>query len=586
MTDSIAPPSSFTSDASMTIADDDGGLGHRSHIEHGARFERRLIEVTSGVWCLVGNGLSNQTFVEGPDGLIAIDTGECVEEMRYALSAVREVTDAPIAAVIYTHFHYVGGTTAIADESLAVDRFEDLPIWGHERIPANLDRAGLEISAVYARGLVHQFGIMLPQDGPDGLTNVGLGVSFRNPEHAPYTRGFVPPNQTFDSTTTATIAGLDVTMIPAPSDADDSITIWFPALGVCINNVVWPTVFNVFPIRGEEFRDPRVLLNGLDDILALEPEHLVGAHGPPLAGRDNIRDEVERYRDSIQFMWDQTARGVNLGLTSDELTRFVQLPDCYGQTYLTKQHYGLVEHHVRQIHNGLLGWFGGYEADLFPLPVLERTNRLIDGFGGRTAVRDQAVAALEDDDVRWALELATWLVRSEPGDDGRADGGSTEERATLASVLRTIGQRTTAANIRCWCLTRALELDGHLDLDRFRLHRFPAAEVTAGDPTAFVHALRVLVDPVAAGDVDDELVWRFGDDTAAGLRLRNCVAVPTTGSDADAGIEIDQDTFAAVMGRRRSLADALSTGDARIIGDPARVRRMLSCFDHDGLQLD
>jgi len=27
------------------------------------------------------NGLSNQTFVEGPDGLIAIDTSESVEEM-------------------------------------------------------------------------------------------------------------------------------------------------------------------------------------------------------------------------------------------------------------------------------------------------------------------------------------------------------------------------------------------------------------------------------------------------------------------------------------------------------------------------
>ena len=41
---------------------------------------------------------------------------------------------------------------------------------------------------------------------------------------------------------------------PAPSDADDSITIWFPDLGVCVNNLAWPALFNVFAIRGEEYR--------------------------------------------------------------------------------------------------------------------------------------------------------------------------------------------------------------------------------------------------------------------------------------------------------------------------------------------
>jgi alkyl sulfatase BDS1-like metallo-beta-lactamase superfamily hydrolase len=50
------------------------------------------------VWSVIGNGLSNQNFVEGPEGLIAIDTGESVEEMRWALDAVREETAAPVVA--------------------------------------------------------------------------------------------------------------------------------------------------------------------------------------------------------------------------------------------------------------------------------------------------------------------------------------------------------------------------------------------------------------------------------------------------------------------------------------------------------
>ena len=55
-------------------------------------------------------------FIEGPEGLIVIDTGECDEEMAAALVAIREETSAPLAACIYTHFHYVGGTQALLAE--------------------------------------------------------------------------------------------------------------------------------------------------------------------------------------------------------------------------------------------------------------------------------------------------------------------------------------------------------------------------------------------------------------------------------------------------------------------------------------
>ncbi len=286
----------------------------------------------------------------------------------------------------------------------------DLVIWGHARIERNLARAATEISAAYSRGIVHQFGIVLPPEGPDAVVNVGLGRAFRNPSHAPYTPGFVAPTNTLTGPTSATIAGLPVEMTPAPSDADDSITIWFPTLGVAVNNLVWPALFNVFAIRGEEYRDPRVLLGGLDHLLALGAEHLVGAHGRPFSGADEIRDSITLYRDSIQFLWDQTVRGLNRGLTSGELTEFVELPACFGEQSITRQYYGVVEHHVRQIRNGLVGWFDGDESQLFPLAPIERNQRLIAGFGGRAQVQAQAEAALAGNDLRWALELATWLV--------------------------------------------------------------------------------------------------------------------------------------------------------------------------------
>ncbi len=572
---------SFSNDPSVTRVGDAGQLAHHDHIDHGARFERRLYSVRDGVWCLVGNGLSNQTFVEGPEGLIVIDTGECVEEMASALSEVRAVTDAPIAAVIYTHFHYVAGTKAL---SVEVD-VDTLRIWGHEGIVGNRRRTSSEVSAAFGRGLVHQFGIMLPDQGPDALVNVGLGTSFRNGSHAPFTPGFVEPTHTFDGSAEATIAGLRVEMTHAPSDADDSITIWFPDLDLCVNNLVWPALFNVFAIRGEEYRDPRILLAGLDHLRSLEPEHCVGAHGPPLSGRKAVADELTVYRDSIQFMWDQTVRALNKGLLAGELIEAVQLPDCFGQSHLTRQYYGLVEHHVRQIRNALVGWFDGSEPDLFPLPPVERATRLIEGFGGREAVRATAEAALADDELRWALELASWLVRSELAPDGRADGGTAEERGVLASVLRAIAQRTTSANVRNWCLTRALELDGTIDLWRFRTHRFSARDVAAGEPAATVRTLRVLLDPDRATGLDEHLAWRFADGQTVGLHVRNCVAAPTDGSGAELVLELDLDTWALILGGRETLESQVASGAVNIVGDRDRTAAVLGCFDLEGLHL-
>ena len=57
-----------------------GQRAHQSLINHTERLERCFYELRDRVWCYVGNGLSNQTFVEGPEGVIAIDTGECKEE--------------------------------------------------------------------------------------------------------------------------------------------------------------------------------------------------------------------------------------------------------------------------------------------------------------------------------------------------------------------------------------------------------------------------------------------------------------------------------------------------------------------------
>ena len=113
-----------------------------------------------------------------------------------------------------------------------------------------------------------------------------------------------------------------------------------------------------------------------------------------------------RYRDRIQFLWDQTVRGINKGMDLEQLTQFVQLPRSEEESYLTRQFYGLAEHHVRQIHNGLRGGFDGNPAKLFPDNPSSRAEKLVNGFGGVT--RTQAIA--DDVEVKGA-ELKDGLLK-------------------------------------------------------------------------------------------------------------------------------------------------------------------------------
>ena len=559
---------SFEPNSQRTAVAPNGARVHEDHLAQSSVLRRNFYELRAGVWCLVGNGLSNQTFIDAPEGIIAFDTGESVQEMALALQELRTRTNRPIAAVVYTHFHYVEGTQAVLDEG---NHVTPLPIYGHRRISENKARTSGEIAPAYGRGLVEQFAIVMPPDGADGLVNVGLGLFYRNPAHAPGTSGFLPVTHPLPDEGAITIAGEPVLVRHSPSDSDDSINFFFPNTQVCVHNTVWPVLFNVFAIRGEEYRDPRVLIPGIDNIIAWAPEHLVATHGPPLSGRDQIRETSERYRDSLQFLWDQTVRGINKGWTMDEVASRVALPALYDQDHRTSERYGVGEHHVRQIYAGLRGWFDGEEYKLFPLRPEERFEKLIAGFGGRGEVAKQATAAFDADDVRWGMELATWLARS--------TDATTVDKELLARGLRLIAERTPAANIRNWAITRARHLDGQTPMDRFMKHSFGARTIASVSSTDLIHTLRVLLDPARAEGLRAHVRFVV-DGELVGLLLRNCVAVPTDGEDASVEVAMTRTTLTAIL----STKQLWSAADIRVTGDSAVVDSFRNCFDHVGLQ--
>ena len=158
------------------------------------------------------------------------------------------------------------------------------------------------------------------------------------------------------------------------------------------------------------------------------------------------------------------------------------------------------------------------------------------------------------------------------------------DRQLLADCLRTIGQRTTAANIRVWCLTRALSLEGKVDASRLYQHRFNRRQVLSSPIESSVHILRVLVDSERAHLINTHVAFDFGDRGTTGLHIRNSVACATNGSGAAHTVTCNLETWADLLTGKLQLSSAIDAGQVVVTGDVVAVKTALAIFEVEGLR--
>jgi hypothetical protein len=112
-------------------------------------------------------------------------------------------------------------------------------------------------------------------------------------------------------------------------------------------------------------------------------------------------------------------------------------------------------------------------------------------------------------------------------------------------------------------------------MDRFMTHSFGAKAIAHAASTDLVHTLRVLLDPAKAEGLSVHVCIAV-DGEAAGLRLRNCVAVPTDGRGAEGTASMTRATFVSVLSGKVKWSDA----DITVTGDSAAVDAVRRCLDH------
>lgn len=281
------------------------------------------------------------------------------------------------------------------------------------------------------------------------------------------------------------------------------------------------------------------------------------------------------YRDALQYVYDQTIRLINKGLTPDEIAVQVQLPEHLASSRLTGQFYGEKAHHVRGIYSGLRGWWGGRDtAELAPVSKSFEGERIVAGFGGPEKVTVAVHKALQDEEYAWAAQLSSFLVSAMP---------ASEEAASLkATALRELAQRSANSIARNFYLTEARILEGKLQLPSNLQLMGLTEEILAGIPShKIVGDLRYRLDPQKSGDTDACVNLRFSDTGERfALHLRRGVLEVTEKACFSSGmnLEISKLTWARYYIGKLTDVELLSATDAKFSGDKAIFRDWLAYF--------
>lgn len=414
---------------------------------HSTEFKKEIIRVTDGVYVAIGYGIANSILLEGNDGTVIVDTLESVEAAMPVKHAFDKITSKPLKAIIYTHYHsdHIGGAGVFAGNN-------KVDVYTQDETVKELNRVSMVSKAIYERSMA-MYGSFLTTPP---FINDGIGpfLYLNNDTQVAY----IPPNKIFsDERFKVTIAGLNIELIPTPGETNGEIAVWLPDKGALIcADTYYKSFPNLYSIRGTKFRSPANWAASVELLRRLKAEYLVPCHTRPIIGETKINRVLSDYRDAIQYVHDQTLRGMNKGLTPDELVDAVKLPSHLSKKPYIREFYGNVQWSIRNIFSGYLGWFNGNATNLFPLSLEERAKRVASLAGGEKALLLKTEEAFAQGDYQWVLELADQLFL--------LPGYHKEARELKSKSLWALGLKQGNACGRNYYLTQALEVAGKLSI--------------------------------------------------------------------------------------------------------------------------
>ena len=409
-------------------------------------YKKTVMEVTSGVWFVLGYGHSNAIFIEGQTSVILIDTLDSRERGDCLKFWIQKTTGKPVRTLLYTHGHpdHRGGAGAFQEEVSEIIAFK----------PKNQELKRTEaLQEIQTKRGARQFGYTLSDE--EALSQgIGPREGINYGEH----RSFVSPTTVYDQDcVTRTIDGIELELVRVPGEAEDQMLVWLPQKAVlCCGDNYFGCFPNLYAIRGGQYRDLASWIDSLDVILSYPAQILLPGHTAAVCGRERIRETVGNFRNALDFLLMKTLEGMNEGKSADQLAAEIQLPEELSKLPYLGEYYGCAEWAVREIYAAYLGWFDGNPTHLHPLAPHIRSQKMLELMGGKDRTEAAARMAFEKHEDQGCLELCDLCYEAEP------------DAAILrlkAAALDRLAEEETSANGRHYYKACAKELRKTAGLD-------------------------------------------------------------------------------------------------------------------------
>ena len=407
------------------------------------QFEQQVVQVSDNVFTAVGFHGANTSMIVGTDGVIIVDTLMGPTSAANAFEALRQYSDKPVKAIIYTHSHgdHTGGASVFAGN-------DDPAIYAMKGF-GSASGVGEALGPIMASRGARQFGRRLP---PHEVTNRGLAPA--DTIDGDRGKGYLPPTVLVSGDVfKTTIAGMDIELYAGPGETDDALFVWLPSEKVLFAGDNFYQAFpNLYAIRGTPYRDVLRWSASVSKMATFRPHHLVGGHTVPITGSENATMALKDYSEAIRSVYEQTVSGINQGKSPALIAHEVELPAHLKDKPYLVEFYGAVPHAVRAIYAGLLGWYDGNPTTLNPLLPKIEARKMAELAGGTKKLTKKMLAALRNEEFQWALDLADHLKWLDDGDRQLA-------RETKIKALRGLAAREYNAPNRNYYLSYANELE-------------------------------------------------------------------------------------------------------------------------------
>ncbi len=347
--------------------------------------QKKALKVNDDI--LQAIGFSNTFLVKTSEGNVIIDTSMPFNAALHKRLLTAE-SAGPIKYIILTHAHgdHIGGIAAWKQPGTQIIAQKN-----HSEFQHYMAR----LNGFYGLRNAAQFALPIPAAAPAWPGNYGAKIE---------------PTILFDDKYEFELGGVKFVVMSTPGETYDHATVWIPKYKAAfVGDNYYDSFPNIYTLRGTQPRWALDYVNSLNKVLEFKPEIMLPSHGLPVTGNAEITKRVTRYRDAIQFVHDETIKGMNAGKDVWTLMNEIKLPAALD----IGESYGKLSWSVRGIYEGYVGWFDLNPAAMYETPVSSVYADVVKLAGGaetvaklamERALAGQAVEALHLGDIALAAD--------------------------------------------------------------------------------------------------------------------------------------------------------------------------------------